>query len=33
MEVPPNELTGEEWDKVFEDLVKNNVFYINISGG
>lgn len=33
MEVPPNELSGEEWDKVFEDLVKNNVFYVNISGG
>jgi len=33
MNVPPNELTGKEWDKVFEDLVKNNVFYVNISGG
>ncbi|KKP55016.1 MAG: Radical SAM domain protein [candidate division WS6 bacterium GW2011_GWF2_33_92] len=33
MDVPQNELTGKEWDKVFEDLVKHNVFYINISGG
>lgn len=33
MDVPPNELTGKEWDKVFEDLVNNNVFFVNISGG
>lgn len=33
MYVPPNELTGKEWDLVFQDLVKNNVFYVNISGG
>ncbi len=33
MSVPSNELTGKEWDSVFEDLVKNNVFYVNISGG
>lgn len=33
MEVPENELTGKEWDKVFEGLVKSNVFYVNISGG
>lgn len=33
MYVPPNELTGNEWDLVFQDLVKNNVFYVNISGG
>ena len=33
MNVPPNELTGNEWDKVFADLVKNNIFYVNISGG
>ena len=33
MYIPPNELTGKEWDKVFEDLVQNNVFYVNISGG
>jgi len=31
--VPPNELTIKEWDLVFQDLVKNNVFYVNISGG
>ena len=28
-----NELTGTEWDLVFEDLSKNNVFFVNISGG
>jgi MoaA/NifB/PqqE/SkfB family radical SAM enzyme len=33
MYVPPNELNGKEWDLVFQDLVKNNVFYVNISGG
>jgi len=33
MYVPPNELTGKEWDTVFKDLVTNNVFYVNISGG
>lgn len=33
MNVPSNELTGKEWDKVFGDLVRNNVFYVNISGG
>lgn len=31
--VPKNELSGKEWDKVFEDLVTNDVFYVNISGG
>jgi len=31
--VPKDELTGEEWDKVFMDLVDNKVFYVNISGG
>lgn len=33
LHVPDNELTGKEWDSVFSDLVENNVFYINISGG
>jgi len=33
MDVPNNELTGKEWDYVFADLVENNVFYVNISGG
>jgi MoaA/NifB/PqqE/SkfB family radical SAM enzyme len=33
MYVPPNELTGKEWDSVFQDLVENKVFYVNISGG
>ena len=28
-----NELSGEEWDKIICDLSKNNVFYLNISGG
>jgi len=27
------ELNFEEWKKVFDDLIKNNVFYVNISGG
>jgi radical SAM protein with 4Fe4S-binding SPASM domain len=26
-------LSGKEWDQVFKDLVDNNVFYVNISGG
>jgi MoaA/NifB/PqqE/SkfB family radical SAM enzyme len=33
IDIPEDELTGREWDKVFEDLVNNEVFYINISGG
>ncbi len=33
MGVPSAELTGAEWDKVFGDLVQNNIFYVNISGG
>jgi radical SAM protein with 4Fe4S-binding SPASM domain len=33
MDMPSNELRGKEWNKIFEDLVRNNVFYVNISGG
>lgn len=33
MKTTQDELTGEEWDLVFQDLVRNKVFYINISGG
>ncbi len=28
-----NELSGDDWDKVFKDLAKNKIFYLNISGG
>src|SRR5699024_8778803 len=31
--IPDNELSGDEWVKVIEDLSKNEVFFINISGG
>ena len=31
--VPKNELTGDEWIKVIEDLAKNEIFFVNISGG
>lgn len=30
---PNRELTGEEWSKIFKELAKNNIFYLNISGG
>lgn len=28
-----NELSGEEWGTIIEDLTRNNVFFVNISGG
>ncbi len=31
--IPANELTGKEWEKVFCDLEKNDIFFLNISGG
>lgn len=31
--VPKKELTGDEWIRVIEDLSKNEVFFVNISGG
>lgn len=31
--IPDNELSVDEWVKVIEDLSKNEVFFINISGG
>ena len=31
--IPEKELTGDEWIKVIEDLTKNGVFFVNISGG
>ena len=31
--IPEKELTGDEWIKVIEDLAKNGVFFVNISGG
>ena len=33
MSVPNNELSGSEWIKVIEDLAKEGVFFVNISGG
>lgn len=32
-EYSDNELSGSDWDNVFKDLAKRNVFYLNISGG
>ena len=31
--IPKYELTGDEWINVIEDLSKNGVFFVNISGG
>lgn len=31
--IPAKELSGQEWDAVFDDLDKNGVFFVNISGG
>lgn len=31
--IPKNELTGDEWIKVIEDLSKREIFFVNISGG
>lgn len=31
--IPKNELSGTEWIKIIEDLSKNEVFFVNISGG
>ncbi len=32
-QVPTRELTGNEWIKIIEDLSKNGIFFVNISGG
>ncbi len=31
--ITSHELTGAEWEKVFVDLEKNDIFFLNISGG
>ncbi len=33
LNVPKNEMTGDEWVRVIEDLANKGVFFVNISGG
>jgi MoaA/NifB/PqqE/SkfB family radical SAM enzyme len=33
VDVPKDELSGKEWISVIEDLSKNGIFFVNISGG
>lgn len=33
MNFPENELTGDEWIRVIENLARKEVFFVNISGG
>ena len=33
IDVPNNEMNGDEWCKVIEDLSNSGVFFVNVSGG